>query len=157
MGESRIDANLRIDGLIEVDGDLLIEGRVTGRVAATGHVTIAAGASCRSSIRCPRLTIVGELIGNAACNEAIDVAAGARVVGDLRAPDIQVGANAVVDGRVDMLAPEPASRQPTRHSIDSRGLGPVRPASPVPPLARSIPAPPRPSGRVRVAHRGDEQ
>ena len=163
MSHAIIDAKLRVEGLIEVTGDLAVEGRVDGRLSGDGHITIAAGASCRASIRCPRLTIVGELIGNAVCTESIDVAPGARVVGDLRAPDVQVGANAEVDGRVDVLAPEPMEASVERRSVGSRGPGPVRPEPPE--FARTIPSPPRPSGRLSLSrskdtsllHRGGEE
>lgn len=148
MSHAVIASHLRVEGLIHANGDLTVEGRVDGRLAGDGHITIGAGSSCRASVRCPRLTIVGELIGNAVCTESIDVAPGARVVGDLRAPDIQVGANAEVDGRVDVLAPEPREEPVERRAVASRGPGPVRPAPPS--FARAIPAPPRPSGRVRM-------
>lgn len=154
MAEAVIDSSLRIEGLIETSESLLVEGRVQGRIAAGGHVTIAAGASCRASIRSPRLTIVGELIGNAICTETIDVAPGARVVGDLRAPDVQVGVQAEVDGRVDVLPPEPTEQTIERQAVSPRGLGPLRPSRPQSAeFARKIPVPPRPSGRVRLSSR----
>ena len=152
---STIAAGVRVEGLVEADGDLVVEGAIEGRIAAGGKVTIAAGASCRSSVRSPRLVIVGELIGNAMCTVSIDVAPGARVVGDLRAPDIQVGANAEVDGRVDVLAPEPDSRRAERTKMDARGVAPMRPEPPS--LGREIPRPPRPSGRVSITQRGGSQ
>jgi cytoskeletal protein CcmA (bactofilin family) len=149
---STIAPGLRIEGLVEAEGDLLIEGTVEGRIAAGGKITIAAGASCRSSVRAPSLLIVGELIGNAVCTSAIDVAAGARVVGDLRAPDIQVGANAEVDGRVDVLLPEPDARTVERTAMETRSIGSMRPQRPT--ANREIPSPPTPSGRIRVTPRG---
>lgn len=156
MNAPVIDRTVRIDGLVEVEGDLIVEGRVDGRIIAGGHVTIAITATCRASIRSPRLTVAGELIGNAVCTESITVGSGARVVGDLRAPDVAIAANSEVDGQIDLLPPEPSTHSIDRQTIGSaKGLRPSRPVPPGDRLDRTIPSPPRPSGRLRINARGE--
>ncbi len=111
MSLTVIPAHATVDGLIDTPGDVIIEGRVEGDVKAGGTVTIAAAATCKASVLCRGVLIYGELIGNAVCTETIEVARGARVVGDLRAPNVAVAAGCEVDGRVDLLPPEPGGHR----------------------------------------------
>ncbi len=135
MSHTVIPAHATVDGLIDTPGDVTIEGRVEGEVRAGGTVTIAAGATCKASVLSGAALIYGELIGNAVCTETIEVAQGARVVGNLRAPNVAVAAHCEVDGRVDLLPPEPQT--PTMEVS----------------FRRSLPRMPRPVGRVRMAQR----
>jgi cytoskeletal protein CcmA (bactofilin family) len=137
-----IPAHATVTGAIDTPGDVTLEGRLEGELRAGGAVTVAANATCMASVFARSLVIYGELIGNAVCTETIRVAAGARAVGDLRAPDVEVDSASEVDGRVDLLPPEPRSPELTRLEASRRG-----PALPKP---RTIPRAPRPVGRVRI-------
>ena len=119
-----------VDGVVDTPGDVTIQGRIEGEVRSGETVTIIADATCVASISARIATIHGELIGNAVCTEAIRVGPGARVVGDLRAPEIQIDADAIVDGRVDLLPPEPREASIRRLPLTARGPAPTRPAAP---------------------------
>jgi cytoskeletal protein CcmA (bactofilin family) len=125
----------RIDGLIETPHDLVVEGRVDGRIQVGGTLTVLPGATCRASVRARAARVSGEVIGDVVCSATIAVTAGGRVVGDLRAPEIEIDAAAEVDGRVDLLAPAPASVPLRRVPVVARGPAVRRP---MPPL--SVPA-----------------
>ena len=127
-----IPRETRVDGLIETPGDLVVEGRVDGRIQVGGTLTVAQGATCRASVRARSAHVYGEVIGDLVCSAAIAIAAGGRVVGDLRAPEIEVDAAAEVDGRVDLLAPAPASAPVRRVTLRGRGPGVRRPSPPLP-------------------------
>jgi cytoskeletal protein CcmA (bactofilin family) len=127
-----IPRGTRVDGLIETPGDLTVEGRVDGRIQVGGTLTVAAGATCRASVRARAARVAGEVIGDVICSTAISVSAGGRVVGDLRAPDIDVDAAAEVDGRVDLLPPAPAPAPVKRVQVRARGPGLRRPSPPRP-------------------------
>jgi len=174
-----IPAHATVDGLIDTPGDVAIEGRVEGDVRAGGTVTIAAGATCKASVLCRGALIYGELIGNAVCTETIEVGRGARVVGDLRAPNVAVASGCQVDGRVDLLPPEPGGRRlPLQPGAvpTAKAPTPVPEATPESPpefedlatgdrtnemseltptmevsFRRTVPRMPRPMGRVRMA------
>jgi cytoskeletal protein CcmA (bactofilin family) len=170
-----IAARTRVVGAIETPANLTIEGRVEGEISAGGTVTVAAQAACLADIRARTAVVFGEVIGGITCSESIVVAAGARVVGDLRAPDISVDATAEVDGRVDLLPPEPRPTPPSRTTVSMRRPNLRRPAGqatgsgqpaaewtseeptaelarPTPP-PRSVPSFPRPVGRSKVTAR----
>jgi cytoskeletal protein CcmA (bactofilin family) len=127
-----IPRNTRVDGLVETPGDLVVEGRVDGRLQIGGTVTVVAGATCRAAVRAHTAVISGELMGNIVCSAVIAVSAGGRVVGDLRAPEIEVDAEATVDGRVDLLAPSPEPGPLRRAQVVARGPGVRRPLLPQP-------------------------
>lgn len=122
----------RVDGLIETPHDLTVEGRVDGRIQVGGTLVVAAGATCRASVRARVVRVDGEVIGDVVCSSAIAVSGGGRVVGDLRAPEIEVDAAAEVDGRVDLLPPAPASAPVRRVQVHARGQGVRRPSPPLP-------------------------
>ena len=127
-----IPRGARVDGLIETSGDLTVEGRVDGRVDIGGTLEVAAGASCRASVRARSARLGGEVIGPVVCSSSIVVRAGGRVVGDLRAPEIEVDAAALVDGRVDLLPPPPQAADLRRIEVTARGPGVRRPSPPLP-------------------------
>lgn len=163
-----IPAHATVDGLIDTPGDVTIEGRVQGEVRAGGTVTIAAGATCKAAVLSRSAAIYGELIGNAVCTETIEVCRGARIVGDLRAPNVSVASGCEVDGRVDLLAPEPGTRRlplPAEAGAEStsefddiatrehtRELSELTPTMDVA-FRRAVPRMPRPTGRVKMVHR----
>jgi cytoskeletal protein CcmA (bactofilin family) len=122
----------RVDGLIETPGDLVVEGRADGQLEVGGTLTVAAGASCRASVRAKAASISGEVMGEVVCSSVIEVTAGGRVVGDLRAPEIEVDAAAFVDGRVDLLPPAPQQGSVRRSPVAARGPGVTRPSPPLP-------------------------
>ena len=122
----------RVDGLIETAGDLVVEGRADGRLEVGGTLTVAAGATCRATVKARAASISGEVLGQVVCSSAIEVTAGGRVVGDLRAPEIEVDAHAFVDGRVDLLPPSPEASSVRRAPVIARGPGVRRPSPPLP-------------------------
>jgi cytoskeletal protein CcmA (bactofilin family) len=119
-----------VDGRIETESDVLVEGRVRGVITIGGRLTVAAGGWCRANIRARSAAVAGEVIGDVLCTEEIDVRPGGRIVGDLRAPDISVDADAEVDGRIDLLPPEPVPVMAPRKPLTTRGSGPLRPRPP---------------------------
>jgi cytoskeletal protein CcmA (bactofilin family) len=127
-----IPRGTRVDGLIETPHDLTVEGRVDGRIQVGGTLTVASGATCRASVRARSAHVSGEVIGDLVCSASISVGPGGRVVGDLRAPEIEVDAAGEVDGRVDLLAPAPASAPVRRVHVSARGPGVRRPSPPQP-------------------------
>gem|GEM_PF-3412700 len=104
---TRIAPDTVVHGTVETPGDLFIEGRVEGEIRCGGVIDVAPGGTCMAEVVARRAVIRGEVLGRTACHEAIEVAAGGRVVGDLRAPDIAVDGRATVEGRVDLLPPDP--------------------------------------------------
>ena len=127
-----IPRGTRIDGQIETAGDLTVEGRLDGRIEIGGLLVVAAGATCRASVRAREARIAGEIMGEVVCSAAIEVLPGGRVVGDLRAPEIEVDAKAFVDGRVDLLPPQPEAIAVQRARVSARGPGVSRPSPPPP-------------------------
>jgi len=125
-----IPAHATVDGTIDTPGDVTVQGRIEGEIRAAETVTIAAGATCVATVFAKMATIHGELIGNAICTDAIHVGPGARVVGDLRAPDVRIDGAATVDGRVDLLPPEPRGAPLRRLPLTARGPAPIQPAVP---------------------------
>ena len=99
-----IPRGTRVDGLVETAHDLTVEGRMDGRIEIGGVLVVAAGATCRAAVRARQARIAGEVMGDVVCSAGIEVLPGGRVVGDLRAPEIEVDAQAFVDGRVDLPA-----------------------------------------------------
>jgi cytoskeletal protein CcmA (bactofilin family) len=134
-----IPRGTRVDGLVETAGDLTVEGRMDGRIEIGGVLVVAAGATCRSSVRAREARIAGEVMGDVVCSAAIEVLPGGRVVGDLRAPEVEVDAEAFVDGRVDLLPPQPEAIEVQRTRVSARGPGVSRP-SPPPPVTQVGPA-----------------
>ena len=127
-----IPRGTRIDGVVETAGDLTVEGRMDGRIEIGGLLVVAAGATCRASVRARAARIAGEVMGDVVCSAGIDVLPGGRVVGDLRAPEIEVDAQAFVDGRVDLLPPQPEPVPVQRTRVSARGPGVSRPSPPPP-------------------------
>lgn len=115
---------------METPADLEVEGRLDGQIHIGGTLIVTAGATCRADVRARRASVFGVIIGNVVCSESIEVAAGAKVVGDIRAPDIAVDSAAEVDGRVDLLAPEPDATGVARAPLAHRGPPIVRPLPP---------------------------
>jgi cytoskeletal protein CcmA (bactofilin family) len=127
-----IPRGTRIDGLVETAHDLTVEGRLDGRIEIGGLLVVAAGATCRASVRARSARIAGEVMGDVVCSAGIEVLPGGRVVGDLRAPEIEVDAAAFVDGRVDLLPPQPEPAPVQRSRVSARGPGVSRPTPPPP-------------------------
>jgi len=127
-----IPRGTRVDGLVETAGDITVEGRMDGRIDIGGLLVVAAGATCRASVRARQARIAGEVMGDVVCSGTIEVLPGGRVVGDLRAPEIEVDAKAFVDGRVDLLPPQPEAIAVQRARVSARGPGVSRPSPPPP-------------------------
>lgn len=127
-----IPRGTRVDGLVETPHDLTVEGRLDGRIEIGGVLVVAAGATCRASVRARAARIAGEIMGDVVCSAAIEVLGGGRVVGDLRAPEVEVDAAAFVDGRVDLLPPQPQPASVQRSQVGARGPGVSRPSPPLP-------------------------
>jgi cytoskeletal protein CcmA (bactofilin family) len=127
-----IPRGTRVDGLVETAHDLMVEGRLDGRIEIGGLLVVASGATCRASVRARSARIAGEVMGDVVCSAAIEVLPGGRVVGDLRAPEIEVDAAAFVDGRVDLLPPQPEPAAVQRSRVSARGPGVSRPTPPPP-------------------------
>jgi len=127
-----IPRGTRIDGLVETAHDLTVEGRLDGRIEIGGLLVVASGATCRASVRARSARIAGEVMGDVVCSAGIEVLPGGRVVGDLRAPEIEVDAAAFVDGRVDLLPPQPEPASVQRSRVSARGPGVSRPTPPPP-------------------------
>jgi cytoskeletal protein CcmA (bactofilin family) len=127
-----IPRGTRVDGLVETAHDLTVEGRLDGRIEIGGVLIVAAGATCRASVRARTARIAGEVMGDVVCSAAIEVLPGGRVVGDLRAPEVEVDAAAFVDGRVDLLPPQPEPAAIQRSRVSARGPGVNRPSPPPP-------------------------
>ena len=125
-----IPEGTNVEGTVETPGDLRIEGTCDGSIDIGGEFVVGKGSTCRVEVRARRATVYGRLIGSIICSERITLEAGARVVGDLRAPDISVDSLAKVDGRVDLLPPEPENAPVQRVQIDVRGLPVPRPLPP---------------------------
>jgi cytoskeletal protein CcmA (bactofilin family) len=125
-----IPRGTRIDGLIETAHDLTVEGRLDGRIEIGGLLVVASGATCRASVRARAARIAGEVMGDVVCSAGIEVLPGGRVVGDLRAPEVEVDAAAFVDGRVDLLPPQPEAAAVQRSKVSARGPGVSRPTPP---------------------------
>jgi cytoskeletal protein CcmA (bactofilin family) len=136
----------RVYGAVQSPGHVTVEGLVEGEIEAGGTVTVAAGGTVVAEVRARAAVLAGEVIGNVTCSESIQVAAGARVVGDLRAPDVGIDAEAVVDGRIDLLPPEARSMPVQRAPATLRGVAARRPTAPrtpaVAPMPTPTPAPP---------------
>lgn len=132
MQVTLIPRGTRVDGLVETAHDLTVEGRLDGRIEIGGVLVVAAGATCRASVRARAARIAGEVMGDVVCSSGIEVVAGGRVVGDLRAPEIEVDAEAFVDGRVDLLPPQPEPAAVQRARVNARGPGVSRPSPPPP-------------------------
>ena len=132
MQVTLIPRGTRIDGLVETAHDLTVEGRLDGRIEIGGVLVVAAGATCRASVRARAARIAGEVMGDVVCSASIEVLPGGRVVGDLRAPEIEVDAQAFVDGRVDLLPPQPEPVAVQRARVSARGPGVSRPSPPPP-------------------------
>ena len=127
-----IPRGTRVDGLVETPSDLTVEGRVDGRIEVGGTLLVAAGATCRATVRARTARIAGEVMGDLVCSASIEILAGGRVVGDLRAPEVGVDAAALVDGRVDLLPPKPEPAAVKRSQVAARGPGVRRPSPPLP-------------------------
>lgn len=138
---THIPAHARIEGLVQTPADLEVEGQLDGRIHIGGALTVSVNATCRADVRARSARVLGVIIGNIVCSESIEVGAGAKVVGDIRAPDIAIDSAAEIDGRVDLLAPEPDSAGLARASLEQRG----------PPILRPIPP-----GQARVPEFDDE-
>ena len=149
-----IPPHATVDGVVDTPGDVAVQGRMEGEVRSGETVTVIADATCVADVLARVATIHGELIGNAICTEAIRVGPGARIVGNLRAPDIQIDADATVEGRIDLLPPEPraaAIRQlPGELGSVAEQASAEVPTADLPLQRRRVPRPPRPRGRVRV-------
>jgi cytoskeletal protein CcmA (bactofilin family) len=127
-----IPRGTRVDGLVETAHDLTVEGQLDGRIEIGGLLLVAAGATCRASVRARSARIAGEVMGDVVCSASIEVLPGGRVVGDLRAPEVEVDAEAFVDGRVDLLPPQPEPSAIQRSRVSARGPGVSRPSPPPP-------------------------
>ena len=142
-----------IDGDIDTPGDVTVQGRVEGTIQSGGTVTVIADATCVASVVARGATIHGELIGNVVCTDVIRVGPGARVVGDLRAPEVEIDGDATVDGRVDLLAPEPRTAPLRRLPLTARGNAPTRPVEP--PESPEVGEPPPDFDQVKTHDAGD--
>ena len=127
-----IPRGTRVEGLIQTSNDLVVEGEVDGRIEIGGTLTVAAGGSCRAGVRALAAPNAGAVLGDVVCSAAVAVEAGGRVVGNLRAPEVEVSADALVDGAVDLLPPDPSPQPVRRVPAAARGPGVRRPSPPLP-------------------------
>jgi cytoskeletal protein CcmA (bactofilin family) len=131
--QTLIPHRARVAGRIETDGDVIVLGRVEGSIVSGGVVIITPTGVAVAEIGATRADVQGVVIGNIVGTERIDVASGARVVGDLRAPEVQIAADATIEGRVDRLgamageAPPIAANRPTLRARGPRIARPVKP------------------------------
>ncbi len=119
-----------VDGSIDTADDLIVEGRCHRDIIVAGTLVDAAGACCKAMVKARNADIHGEVIGDIVCTGAISVGPGARIVGNLRAPDITVDASGELDGKIDLLPPEPEVHTTRRISVLSRGPELRRPTPP---------------------------
>jgi cytoskeletal protein CcmA (bactofilin family) len=136
--QTLIPARARVAGRIETDGDVIVVGRVEGSIHAGGVVIVAPSGVAVAEIGATRADVQGVVIGNIVGIERIDVAPGARVVGDLRAPEVQIAAEATIEGRVDRLSAtidESLMLAPVRPTLRARAkiARPTRPTTAKPP------------------------
>jgi len=128
---------LTVEGLVKAEDNLRVDGRVSGQIEATGRVLIGSNARCTAGIRAQSCDVHGELIGDIACSEVIRIGPGARVVGDLHAPKIEIGSEALVDGRVELGPPSPDQALRPRRIARLRTGAARRPRPPIDPVVES--------------------
>ena len=119
-----------VDGIIDVAADLIVEGRCHGDIIVAGTLVVTAGATCKAMVKARRAEIYGEVIGDIICTEGISVGEGGRIVGNLRAPDVTIDASGELDGKIDLLPPDPEPQTTRRISVLSRGPELRRPTPP---------------------------
>ncbi|MEM9174681.1 MAG: polymer-forming cytoskeletal protein [Myxococcota bacterium] len=104
-----IGQSIIFKGELSGDEDLEIEGQVDGNVNLQNHqLTVGANGRLKAEVQAKSIIVIGQVIGNLNATERIEIQATGVVEGDLRAPRLNVQEGAVLNGSIDMSAPNAA-------------------------------------------------
>lgn len=134
----------RIDAAIEVEGEIKLQGQISGKVAATGLLTVGEQADVKANLSAPMIVVQGVVRGEIHARERLELHRTARVQGLIRAPRVRIDEGALFEGECKMAPAEPARTEPTK--LDER-----RPAAPPPASAAAPAATPQP-GKTAAQH-----
>jgi len=87
------------EGRIALVGRTVIEGSVRGSLRGSGELVLGPKARIEGEIECDILTSRGHIVGPVVARQRVRLAEGARMDGDLESPAIEVGDDAVWNGR----------------------------------------------------------
>lgn len=115
----------RIDAAIDVEGEIKLQGQISGKVSATGLLTVGEQADVRANLSAPVVVVQGVVRGEIHARERLELHRTARVHGLIRAPRIRIDDGALFEGECKMASAEPARAEPTK--LDERRAAPVPP------------------------------
>jgi cytoskeletal protein CcmA (bactofilin family) len=107
-GYSLLDSQLSVAGDIDTDGSLRIDGNLDGTIRRADTVVLGVGARMRGNVHAREVIIGGAITGNVFATERVELQPTAIVNGDITTQVVLVQEGGVVNGRVDMRAPDAA-------------------------------------------------
>ena len=117
---SLLAAGSRVVGDIETPGALLVSGEVHGDGNVGGQLSIGAGAHWRGDVHAEGAVIAGRLTGNILVADKIEIGASAVITGRVTARKVAVARGARIEGEIAVTSAEPIVEfEEKRHRDDS--------------------------------------
>lgn len=100
--------DLMVKGDVETQGDVRVEGQLHGNLTGGGLVTIAEQGEVHGNVEGREVIVLGRVEGNVKGSAKVEILEKAAVKGDVVSPRISVEEGAVVAGKFETTAPQPA-------------------------------------------------
>lgn len=110
---SLVDRHTKVDGSVETPYDLRVEGQVSGTLACEGVLYVASGAEIDADVSATDAIVEGTIHGSIACSGRLEIRSTGVVRAAVQTQRLVIHEGAVLEGRLDMNAPEPAEDQPS--------------------------------------------
>ena len=106
--------DLMVKGDVEAQGDVRVEGQVHGNLTGTGLVTVAEQGEVHGNVEGREVVVLGRVEGNVTGLAKVEILEKAAVKGDVVSPRISVEEGAVVAGKFETTASQPALAGPAK-------------------------------------------
>ena len=91
------------NGEMSIVGSVRIDGKLTGKLSATGHLTIGSKGHVESpTIHCPSAHIAGVILGDIIAPQRVHLTGNARVDGSITTQTLVIEEGALFNGKSDM-------------------------------------------------------
>ena len=107
-----LGAGCKVEGKLVCNGPTRLDGSVEGELVADGFLLIDRNAAVTADLEVPELVVRGKVKGNIKANVRVTLEESAKVEGDIETPAISINDGAEIIGKVQVMRPAPAPREP---------------------------------------------
>lgn len=118
--ETVIGPSVKVEGNFIGSGNVSVEGVVNGTLKTSKDLRVGEGAKIKADVEAANATVAGELHGNIRVGGKLELSPSAKVIGNVEAAVLVVAQGAILNGKCQMLKPEPSIAAPANDKPDRK-------------------------------------